>query len=110
MMNEYSSTIFKKLFSTQSASSETATVSSPEASYLRLTVIRKQIKTVDLRFPAASARWIVDLIPDDILEKIKASGVSIEDIQSKLAKSEKLVPQKLFSLEEPERLVTVWLE
>ena len=110
-MNEYSTAAFKKIFLNNSTKAPESVKSMPtEATYLRLTVVREQKKTVDLRFPAASARWIIDLIPDDILEKIKVSGVSIEEIQNKLIKSEKLVPQKLFSLEEPDRTITVWLE
>jgi hypothetical protein len=81
-----------------------------EATSLRLTVVRGQTKTVDLSFPAVSARWLLDLIPNEVVRKIEASGVLLEDIQKRLASSEKLTPQKIFMLEEPNRTIHVWLE
>lgn len=81
-----------------------------EASSLRLTVVRGQTKTVDLSFPAVSARWLIDLIPNEVVEKITASGVLLENIQKKLASSQHLAPQKIFILEEPDRTIRVWLE
>lgn len=80
------------------------------ASHLRVTIIRGLITTVDVTLPAGSARWLIDLIPDDVIDKIKAEGIPIDDIQLDLAKSRVLVPQKIFSLAEPDRAVQVWLE
>ena len=82
------------------------------ASHLRVTVTRGGDKTVDVSLPARSARWLIDLIPDDVVEKIRSEGIPLEDIQADLAAraDDGLVPQKIFTLEESQRTVTVWLE
>lgn len=83
---------------------------STEASNLRVTVSRNQEITVDVSLPARSARWLIELIPSDVVCKIRAEGIPLDDIQSDLAASKELVPQKIFTLTEPNREVTVWLE
>lgn len=80
------------------------------ASQLRVTVTRDRVTTVDVTLPAGSARWLIDLIPEDVITKIKAEGIPIVAIQEDLAQSKELVPQKIFVLDEPERSVAVWLE
>lgn len=81
-----------------------------EATVLRVRVTRGGETKVDLSMPARCARWLAEVIPGDVAERIRAKGVPLDEIQSGLAKSGALAPQKLFTLEEPERTVSVWLE
>jgi len=81
-----------------------------EASSLRVAVIREQVTTVDVALPARSARWLIDLIPEDVVLKIRAEGIPLDAIQSDLAERDRLFAQDIFSLVEPERTVKVWLE
>lgn len=85
-----------------------------QANNLRVTVTRttqgKTETTVDVALPAKSAHWLIDLIPSDVLEKIKREGIPIEAMNQDLRQREFLGPQALFTLVEPERSVRVWLE
>lgn len=81
-----------------------------EATYLRVTVARDNEVKVDVSMPARSARWLIDLIPEDVVKKIREEQVPLDAIQAELAASEVLVPQKIFTLNEPNRIVQVWLE
>ena len=81
-----------------------------EASQLRVQVSRDQQTVVDVSLPAQSARWLMELIPDDVLAKIKEEQIPIQDIQNFLAEAAKLIPCSIFTLEEPARQVKVWLE
>lgn len=80
------------------------------ANCLRVTVSREKSTVVDVSLPAKSAGWLMELIPDEVITKIKAEGIPLEAIQADLAAKEQLVPQKIFSLDEEHRSVTVWLE
>lgn len=80
------------------------------ASLLRVIVEREAVTTVDVSLPARSAGWLIELIPQDVVTKIKAEGIPIEDIQADLASKASLYPQKIFDLYEPHRSVKVWLE
>jgi hypothetical protein len=81
-----------------------------EATQLRVTVRRGDDETVNVALPARSARWLVDLIPADVVDKIRAEDIPLEAIQDDLARAAKLVPHRIFELVEPDRAVTVWLE
>ncbi len=80
------------------------------ANNLRVTVYKNNERVVDVALPANSARWLIDIIPTDVVTKIRQEGVPLDAIQSELAKAEVLSPQKIFKLEEPHRSVDVWLE
>ena len=80
------------------------------AQHLRVTVDKNRDRVVDVALPAHSARWLIDLIPDDVIAKIRAEGVPLDDIQKELSQRAELMPQKIFKLTEPERSVEVWLE
>lgn len=95
-------TWFKSIFSTKSVNGE--------ATELRVSVSRNGETTIDVSLPAKSARWLIKTIPDDVVDKIRNEGIPIDAIQTDLANSEKLVPQKIFTLVEPDRTVSVWLE
>lgn len=80
------------------------------AKHLRVSVIKNKVTVVDVALPANSARWLIDLIPQDVLTKIRSEGIPIEEIQDDLAKREVLNKTQIFSLVEPERTVQVWLD
>ena len=87
-----------------------ASPNATEATQLRVTVRRGDDETVNVALPARSARWLVDLIPQDVVDKIRAEQIPLDAIQDELAAATKLVPHRIFELKEPERAVTVWLE
>lgn len=81
-----------------------------EAKSLRVRVIRGGATKVDLTFPARSARWLLEIMPSDVIERIRASGFAIDEMQRDLAEAKALQPRKLVELSEPDRQVQVWLE
>lgn len=81
-----------------------------EASQLRVRVTRENVVTVDVTLPAQSARWLIDLIPSDVIAKIRDEMIPIDSIQDTLAQTQKLFPQEIFELKEPNRQVKVWLD
>ena len=95
-------TWFKNIFTSKSVNGS--------ASSLRVRVFRQEIMTVDVTLPARSAGWLMDLIPDDVVDKIKAEGIPLKEIQDDLAGKDELFPQKIFDLKEAHRSVSVWLE
>jgi hypothetical protein len=80
------------------------------ANALRVTVEKGGEKTVDVTLPARSARWLMELIPDDVMEKIRLEKIPIDSMQKDLEAVESLFPQEIFLLNEPGRAVRVWLE
>ena len=80
------------------------------ASELRVTVTKGGETTVDVSLPAKSARWLIDVIPVEVINKIRSEGIPIDSIQDDLAKNPQLMPQDIFLLEESFRRVRVWLE
>jgi hypothetical protein len=81
-----------------------------EASHLRVTVTRGEETTVDAALPAHSARWLMELIPEDVLTQIYKEGIPIEKIQEDLSQQKVLFPRKIFTLTEPHRAIDIWLE
>ncbi len=81
-----------------------------EATSLRVKVTRDQRTTVDVTLPARSARWLIDVIPTEVVTKIRAEGIPLDQIQADLSAAEVLVPGPICTLEEPHRIVLVWLE
>ncbi len=96
-------TWFKNLFEVSQTTSE-------EAKNLRVSVTRSNETTVDVALPAHSARWLIELIPTDVVAKIKSEGIPLEKIQEDLANRKLLTKQKIFNLTEPDRQIDVWLE
>ena len=80
------------------------------ASELRVRVVRNHEIRVDVTLPAKSARWLIDLIPDDVMTKIREEKIPIDQIQDDLASAERLDKGAIFHLEEEHRNVQVWLE
>ena len=81
-----------------------------EAIYLRVSVTKNKETQVDVALPARSARWLIELIPGEVIDKIREEGIPIDDIQEDLAKRAFLTPEKIFVLNETDRTVDVWLE
>lgn len=81
-----------------------------KASNLRVLVQRNNENVVDVSLPAHSARWLIELIPDDVISKIYAEGIPLKEIQDNLAKQEILYATDIFKLEEQDRKIIVWLQ
>lgn len=86
------------------------TKASGEASHLRVQVNREANTVVDVALPARSARWLIELIPDDVISKIREEGIPLNEIQENLNQVSVLTPCDIFTLREPTREVKVWLE
>ena len=97
-------TFLKKIFSS------VETPATFEAKYLRVSVTKNEELVVDVSLPARSARWLIDLIPEDVMAKIRGEGIPIDQIQTDLCSRDKLLPQSIFKLTESFRIVDVWLE
>jgi len=80
------------------------------ASELRVRVSKNGEIAVDVSLPAKSARWLMELIPSDVMKKIHEEGIPIERMQDELASKSQLTPETIFSLNETHRTVDVWLE
>jgi hypothetical protein len=83
---------------------------SAPAENLRVIVEKGGQVTVDVSLPSRSARWLIEMIPSDVLKKIREEGIPIDDMQTELAARDILRPQDIFVLTEPNRSVRVWLE
>lgn len=81
-----------------------------EADHLHVRVIKNGEETVRVSLPARSARWLIEVIPDDVVLKIKEEKIPLEEILDDLKSKTILRPQPIFSLIESHRTVQVWLE
>lgn len=73
-------------------------------------VMRDGEERVNVALPARSARWLIELMPDDVVEKVRAEQIPLDAMMEDLRDAESLYPRPIFSLEEPHRQVLVWLE
>jgi hypothetical protein len=80
------------------------------AKNLMVSVIKDGEERVKVALPAHSARWLIELMPDDVVEKVRAEDIPIDAMMQDLSEQESLYPRPIFSLEEPNRRVRVWLE
>lgn len=83
---------------------------SESARHLRVTVDKDGERTVDVCLPAQSAGWMIELIPTDVLNKIREEQIPIDEMQTHLKSEKNLLPQFIFELKENARHVVVWLE
>ncbi len=81
-----------------------------KAKNLRILVIRDGDEKVNISMPAISSKWIIDLMSDDILEKIQSQGIDIQGIQHRLNQTDEIMQQELFILTTREKSIRVWLE
>jgi hypothetical protein len=77
---------------------------------LMVRVVRDGEERVRVALPSRSARWLIELIPADVVEKIRAEEIPLDAITADLNRQEVLYPHPIFSLEEEHRQVQVWLE
>ncbi len=80
------------------------------AKNLMVRVVRDGEERVRVALPSKSARWLIELIPADVVAKIKDEEIPLEAITEDLNRQEILYPRPIFSLNEEHRQVTVWLE
>lgn len=73
-------------------------------------VMRDGEERVNVALPARSARWLIELMPDDVVAKVRAEEIPLDAMMEDLREQESLYPRPIFSLEEPHRQVLVWLE
>lgn len=77
---------------------------------LMVRVVRDGEERVRVSLPSKSARWLIELIPADVVEKIREEQIPLEAITADLNQQEILYPRPIFSLADEHRQVTVWLE
>ncbi len=80
------------------------------AKHLMVKVMRDGEERVNVALPARSARWLIELMPDEVVEKVRAEQIPLDAMMKDLRDAESLYPRPIFSLEEPHRQVLVWLE
>lgn len=80
------------------------------AKNLMVRVIRDGEERVSVALPAKSARWLIELMPDDVVEKVRAEEIPVDAIMLDLQEQGELYPRPIFSLIESHRQVEVWLE
>ena len=80
------------------------------AKNLMVHVVRDGEQKVGVALPARSARWLLDLIPDEVVESIRAEEIPLEAMMLDLSNQKELYPRQIFSLSDPSRQVDIWLE
>lgn len=95
---------FGKATTSRGLSSET------RAEFLHERVIRDGEERVAVALPAQSARWLIDLIPSDVVDKIREEEIPLDAILGDLKSQKILFQRKIFSMEDSARQVEVWLE
>ncbi len=100
-------TWFKGLFGGRAAP---ATLPNEKAQHLMVRVVRDGEERVMVALPAKSAHWLIEVIPDHVMEQIRAEEIPIDDMMTDLKGQSALYPRPIFSLIDPTRNVQVWLE
>lgn len=77
--------------------------------YLRIHIKRTGGARINLTFDARSAENLSGLVPPEIMPRLIERGVDLAAIEQGAVDSQ-FAPAELFRLEEPDRLVQVWLE
>jgi hypothetical protein len=77
--------------------------------HLRVAVWEADHARVNLTFNAVLAKSLLDLIPDNLGEKLRSRGVDVQRIADEAAER-RFAPGELFRLTEGSKLVLVWLE
>ncbi len=80
-----------------------------EARNLVVKIMKNGKETVNVSLPAHCARWFIDFIPQDILDKIQKKGISLDKIQQDFKETGVLHPRSIFELAEDERSIYVAL-
>jgi hypothetical protein len=77
---------------------------------LMVRVVRDGEQRVMVSLPSKSARWLIELIPADVVAKIREEAIPLDAITAELNQTDVLFPRPIFSLTEAHRQVDVWLE
>jgi len=80
------------------------------ASNLMVRVVRDGEERVRVALPARSARWLLEVIPPDVVARIREEMIPLDEIARDLQEQPELFPRPIFALAEPHRTVDVWLE
>jgi hypothetical protein len=80
-----------------------------KAKHLRIEILKNNIKTIDLFLPARSVQWIIELMPEDVLQKIQLANIDLNKIQEKYLGRE-ICQGEVFSFNSIEKKIRVWLE
>jgi predicted unusual protein kinase regulating ubiquinone biosynthesis (AarF/ABC1/UbiB family) len=87
-----------------------ATTPKEAAAHLKVLVTRDAEQIVEVTMPGRAARNIENLMPEDVLAQITATGdIDIEEIKKRL-KDTGLCPQDIFDFDNGEKRYRVWLE
>jgi len=73
-------------------------------------VVRDGEERVRVALPARSAKWLIELIPADVVAKIRAEDIPLDAMMHDLNQADELFPHPIFSLNEEHRQIEVWLE
>jgi hypothetical protein len=91
-------------------STASATASGEPAQHLRVRVVRDGEQRVLVTLPAKSARWLMELIPADVQDRIRAEEIPLDDMMAELHEQTVHYPRQIFTLAEAHRQIDVWLE
>lgn len=80
-----------------------------KATKLRIIVSREGTERANLTFPIATLKHIESLMPEMVLERLKARNIDLAAILAKV-KSTGYVPQTIFEMDEYEKSYRVWIE
>ncbi len=75
-----------------------------------VSVVSDGEERVRVSLPSKSARWLIELIPADVIRKIREEQIPLDAITEDLNRQEVLYPRAIFSMADEHRQVTVWLE
>lgn len=79
------------------------------AKYLKVSVTENGSQLVQVSMPASQVPELEDLIPEDVVAKIRESSIDLETIIREACDSG-ILPGELFALESDSRCYRVWLE
>lgn len=88
----------------------TATPAGAPAQHLRVRVVRDGEQRVLVTLPARSARWLMEVIPGDVQDKIRAEEIPLDEMMAELHGEAVHYPRQIFTLSEAHRQIDVWLE
>ncbi len=95
----------RSFFSTPSAAAP-----GEPAQHLRVRVVRDGEQRVLVTLPARSARWLMEVIPQDVQDKIRAEEIPLDAMMEELHEETVHYPRRIFTLTEAHRQIDVWLE
>lgn len=77
---------------------------------LMVRVVRDGEERVMVSLPSKSARWLIELIPADVVARIREEEIPLDAITEELNQTDVLYPRPIFTLTDSHRQVDVWLE